>query len=67
VRKSLEPAVRPVVLWAIYSALCGNDVQHYASMPWRAAGARTYTLSELNQALADGEAMRLSKALVRPN
>jgi L-iditol 2-dehydrogenase len=40
---------------------------HHASIPWRAIGARTYALSELNQALADAEAMRLPKALVRPN
>jgi threonine dehydrogenase-like Zn-dependent dehydrogenase len=39
---------------------------HHTSIPWRAIGARTYALSELNQALADAEAMRLPKALVRP-
>lgn len=67
VRKSLEPAVSPVVRSTMYSEVCRNEVQHHASMPRHAAGARTYTLSELNQALADAEAMRLSKALVRPN
>jgi L-iditol 2-dehydrogenase len=41
--------------------------QHQADIPWRAIGARTYTLAELNQALADAEAMRLPKALVRPH
>ena len=41
--------------------------RHHASIPWRAIGARTYTLSELNQALADAEAMRLPKALVKPH
>jgi len=40
---------------------------HHVAVPWRAIGARTYALSELNQALADAEAMRLPKALVRPN
>jgi L-iditol 2-dehydrogenase len=40
--------------------------QHHAAMPWRAIGARTYRLAELNQALADAEAMRLPKALVAP-
>jgi D-arabinose 1-dehydrogenase-like Zn-dependent alcohol dehydrogenase len=40
---------------------------HHAAIPWRAIGARTYTLFELNQALADAEAMRLPKALVRPS
>jgi L-iditol 2-dehydrogenase len=40
---------------------------HHGAVPWRAIGARTYALSELNQALADAEAMRLPKALVRPN
>jgi L-iditol 2-dehydrogenase len=41
--------------------------RHHASIPWRAIGAKTYTLSELNQALADAEAMRLPKALVKPD
>jgi D-arabinose 1-dehydrogenase-like Zn-dependent alcohol dehydrogenase len=41
--------------------------RHHDRIPWRAIGARTYTLSELNQALADAEAMRLPKALVQPN
>jgi threonine dehydrogenase-like Zn-dependent dehydrogenase len=40
--------------------------RHHATIPWRAIGARTYSLSELNQALADAEAMRLPKALVKP-
>jgi hypothetical protein len=38
--------------------------RHRASVPWRAIGATTSTLAELNQALAD--AMRLPKALVKP-
>jgi D-arabinose 1-dehydrogenase-like Zn-dependent alcohol dehydrogenase len=41
--------------------------RHHASIPWRAIGAKTYALGELNQALADAEAMRLPKALVKPN
>jgi D-arabinose 1-dehydrogenase-like Zn-dependent alcohol dehydrogenase len=40
---------------------------HHTSIPWRAIGARTYALADLNQALADADAMRLPKALVRPN
>jgi len=40
---------------------------HHTSIPWRAIGAGTYPLTGLNQALADAEAMRLPKALVRPN
>ncbi len=40
--------------------------RHHAVIPWRAIGAKTYTLGELNQALADAEAMRLPKALVKP-
>ena len=40
--------------------------RHHASIPWHAIGSRTYGLSELNQALADAEAMRVPKALVRP-
>ena len=41
--------------------------RHHASIPWRAIGARTYALADLNQALADAEAMRLPKALVKPS
>ena len=41
--------------------------RHHTAIPWRAIGARTYRLSELNQALADAEAMRLPKALVTPH
>jgi L-iditol 2-dehydrogenase len=41
--------------------------RHVAHVPWRAIGARTYRLDELNQALADAEAMRIPKALVAPN
>jgi D-arabinose 1-dehydrogenase-like Zn-dependent alcohol dehydrogenase len=37
-----------------------------AHLPWRDIGARTYGLRELNDALADAEAMRIPKALVRP-
>jgi L-iditol 2-dehydrogenase len=41
--------------------------QHHTRVPWRAIGASTYALADVNQALADAEAMRLPKALVRPN
>lgn len=41
--------------------------RHHQTIPWRAIGARTYPLSDLNEALADAEAMRLPKALVKPN
>jgi D-arabinose 1-dehydrogenase-like Zn-dependent alcohol dehydrogenase len=40
--------------------------RHHAAIPWRAIGATTYALSDINQALADAEAMRLPKALVKP-
>jgi D-arabinose 1-dehydrogenase-like Zn-dependent alcohol dehydrogenase len=40
--------------------------QHAARIPWRAIGAKVYALDELNDALADAEAMRLPKALVAP-
>ncbi len=40
--------------------------RYHATIPWRAIGARTYGLTEINEALADAEAMRLPKALVRP-
>ena len=38
----------------------------HRDIPWRAIGARTYPLSALNEALADAEAMRITKALVDP-
>ena len=41
--------------------------RHHAAIPWRAIGAKTYALADLNQALADAEAMRLPKALVKPH
>jgi len=40
---------------------------HHETIPWRAIGANTYPLDRLNEALADAEAMRLPKALVKPN
>ena len=40
--------------------------RHHTAIPWHAIGARAYRLDELNQALADAEAMRIPKALVRP-
>jgi threonine dehydrogenase-like Zn-dependent dehydrogenase len=40
--------------------------RHAASIPWREVGGRTYPLTGLNEALADAEAMRITKALVNP-
>ena len=40
--------------------------RHAATLPWRAIGQRTYPLTALNEALADAEAMRITKALVDP-
>jgi L-iditol 2-dehydrogenase len=40
--------------------------RHAGRFPFRAIGARTYALDDLNAALADAEAMRLPKALVDP-
>ena len=40
--------------------------RHAAAMPWREIGERTYALHELDEALADAEAMRITKALVDP-
>ena len=37
-----------------------------AAVPWREIGGRTYSLQRLNEALADAEAMRITKALVDP-
>jgi threonine dehydrogenase-like Zn-dependent dehydrogenase len=41
--------------------------RHAATVPWRRIGARTYPLSGLNEAIADAEAMRITKALVDPS
>ena len=42
-------------------------LERYAEdMPWREIGGRTYGLTQLNDALADAEAMRITKALVDP-
>jgi len=40
--------------------------EHSRTIPWRAIGERTYPLAALGDALADAEAMRITKALVDP-
>jgi D-arabinose 1-dehydrogenase-like Zn-dependent alcohol dehydrogenase len=40
--------------------------RHAATVPWGRIGAVTFGLDELNEALAQAEALRFSKALVRP-
>ena len=56
----------------------GSEVGHFlralrllagraAHLPWREIGARTFRLDELDDALADAEAHRVPKALVKPN
>ena len=40
--------------------------RHAAHVPWREIGERVYPLTALNQALADAEALRITKALVDP-
>ena len=40
--------------------------RHAAHVPWRDVGGRTYPLTALDDALADAEAMRITKALVDP-
>jgi threonine dehydrogenase-like Zn-dependent dehydrogenase len=40
--------------------------RHAHTVPWREIGGRTYGLNQLNEALADAEAMRITKALVNP-
>jgi D-arabinose 1-dehydrogenase-like Zn-dependent alcohol dehydrogenase len=40
--------------------------RHADAIPWRAIGQRTYALSAINDALADAEAMKITKALVDP-
>jgi L-iditol 2-dehydrogenase len=41
--------------------------RHAGDAPWRDIGQRTYGLSQLNDALADTEALRVTKALVAPH
>lgn len=41
--------------------------RYAATVPWREIGGRTYGLAGLNEALADAEAMRITKALVDPS
>ena len=40
--------------------------RYAAKVPWREIGGRTYPLDKLNEALADAESMRITKALVDP-
>lgn len=40
--------------------------RHARDIPWREIGARTYRLHELNEALREAEAFRISKGLVAP-
>jgi L-iditol 2-dehydrogenase len=40
--------------------------RYAATVPWREVGGKTYPLDKLNDALADAEAMRITKALVDP-
>jgi threonine dehydrogenase-like Zn-dependent dehydrogenase len=40
--------------------------RHAAAVPWRRIGERSYSLHQLNEALADAESMRITKALVDP-
>ena len=40
--------------------------RHAAQVPWSAIGAKTYPLDRIDSALADAEAMRITKALVDP-
>ena len=40
--------------------------RHAARVPWREIGERAFPLTGLNEALADAEAMRITKAVVDP-
>jgi D-arabinose 1-dehydrogenase-like Zn-dependent alcohol dehydrogenase len=40
--------------------------RHSSAVPWREIGGSTYSLNQLNEALADTEALRVTKALVNP-
>ena len=39
---------------------------HVSALPWAEIGGRTYGLNDVNDALADTEALRVTKALVNP-
>ena len=41
-------------------------LERHPSIPFRKIGARRYALHQLNDALADAEAIRIPKALVDP-
>ncbi|HUF22912.1 MAG TPA: zinc-binding dehydrogenase [Vicinamibacterales bacterium] len=41
--------------------------RHAGHVPWHEIGAKTYALDELNTALAEAEAFKVPKALVKPN
>ena len=41
--------------------------RHARHIPWNEIGAKTYGLHDLNEALAEAEAFRVPKALVKPN
>jgi D-arabinose 1-dehydrogenase-like Zn-dependent alcohol dehydrogenase len=41
--------------------------RHASEVPWRRIGQKRYRLNELDQALADAEAMRITKAIVDPS
>jgi L-iditol 2-dehydrogenase len=41
--------------------------RHARRMPWNEIGAKTYGLHDLNEALAEAEALKVPKALVKPN
>ena len=40
--------------------------RYAAEIPWRRIGTRNYALTAINEALADAEAMRVTKAVVNP-
>ena len=55
----------------------GSEVRHFMTaltmlerhtddVPWERIGATTFGLDELNEALAEAEALKFSKALVQP-
>jgi L-iditol 2-dehydrogenase len=41
--------------------------RHARRIPWHEIGAKTYGLYDLNEALAEAEALKVPKALVKPN
>ena len=64
--KPLDPRAHLKRAHSWLATVDGTSSQAITPMPWRAVGEQTYPLDRLDAALADAEAMRITKALVDP-